>query len=76
MKAAKNLELEPKDCIVVEDALSGINAAYAAGIGKIVAIASLEPVEYYEKIPAVNQIIKDFHDFDGILAKLPAAIIQ
>ena len=40
--AAKNIGLAPKDCIVVEDAISGIDSAYAAKIGKIIAIASVE----------------------------------
>jgi beta-phosphoglucomutase-like phosphatase (HAD superfamily) len=65
--AARNLGLKPEECIVIEDAVSGIEAARAAGIGKIVAIASMEPVELYEKISAVNLIIKDFKDFDKIL---------
>ena len=67
--AASNLGLRPEECIVVEDAVSGIEAANAAGAGKIVAIASMEPVELYKQIPAVDMIIKDFSDFDGILAK-------
>ena len=38
VKAAEFLEVEPKDCMVVEDAYAGIDAAkdggmYAAGIG-------------------------------------------
>ncbi|MBR6098773.1 HAD family phosphatase [bacterium] len=67
--AAKKLNLPPEECVVVEDAVSGIESAHAAGIGKIVAIASMEPVELYKKMPAVNTIIKDFHDFDKILSK-------
>ena len=67
--AASNLGLSPDACIVVEDAVSGIEAAYAAGAGKIVAIASMEPIELYKQMPAVDMIIKDFSDFDGILAK-------
>ena len=67
LKAANKLGLEPKDCIVVEDAISGINAAYAAGIGKIIAIASLESPDIYKELPYVNQIIKDFSNFDEIL---------
>ncbi len=66
--AAKNLGLKPEECIVVEDAVSGIESARAAGVGKIVAIASMEPIELYEKIPAVNLIIKDYKDFDKILS--------
>ena len=34
--AAKNLNLAPQDCIVVEDAISGINSARDAKIGKII----------------------------------------
>lgn len=65
--AAKNLGLSPKDCIVVEDAVSGIDSAKAAGIGKIIAICSEESPELYEKIPAVTGIIKSFRDFDRSL---------
>lgn len=62
--AAQNLELDPKDCIVVEDAVSGINAAENAGIGKIIAMASMEPVELYENMPSVGEIITDFNQLD------------
>lgn len=58
--AAQNLGLEPKDCIVVEDAVSGINSAKNAGIGKIIAIASMEPVELYQNMSCVDEVITDF----------------
>lgn len=74
--AAKKLELSPTDCIVVEDAISGIEAARAAGIGKIIAIASMEPIELYKSIPAVTQIITDYHDFESILSRQAEAIIR
>jgi beta-phosphoglucomutase-like phosphatase (HAD superfamily) len=64
LKAAQKLNLNPKDCIVVEDAISGIEAARAANIGKIIAIASMESVELYKNIPAVSQIIKNFNEID------------
>lgn len=64
LKAAKMLNLDTKDCIVVEDALSGIEAARAANIGKIIAIASMESFDVYKKIPAVSEIIKDFTQID------------
>ena len=62
--AAKNLGLKTEECIVVEDALSGIESARAAGIGKIIAICSEEPPELYKTIPAVGGIIKNFDEFD------------
>lgn len=64
IKAAKVLKLKPEECIVVEDALSGIEAASNAGIGKIIAIASLDSAELYKNIPSVSQIIKNFNEID------------
>ena len=62
--AAEKINLAPKDCIVVEDAIAGINAAKSAGIGKIIAIASLEPIEFYQNMQGVSQIIKNFDEID------------
>lgn len=62
--AAKNINLEPKDCVVVEDALSGINSAKNAGIGMIIAIASVEPDEFYQNMPGIYQIIHGFDEID------------
>ena len=62
--AAKNLGLIPQECIVIEDALSGIEAAKRANIGKIIAIASREPKEFYKNVPGVSQIITDFDQID------------
>lgn len=60
IKASKMLNLEPKDCIVVEDALSGLEAGYRAGAGMIIAMASMESDELYKKIPYVDRVIHDF----------------
>ena len=67
--AAEKINLKPQDCIVIEDAIAGIKSAQSAGIGKIIAIASLEPIEYYKKIDAVDDIIKDFYGFNRNLLK-------
>ena len=63
LKAAQNIGLDPKDCIVVEDALSGIKAAENAGIGKIIAIASMESKDLYN-LPCVSEIITNYKDFN------------
>lgn len=72
--AAEKLGLKPQECVVVEDAVSGIEAARAAGIGKIVAVASMESPDLYKDIPAVSLIIKDFKDFRAILEVEKAAV--
>ncbi len=67
--AAKNLGLKPQDCVVIEDALSGIESARSAGIGKIIAICSEEPPELYKPLSCVSSIINDFDDIDRNIFK-------
>ena len=74
MIAAEKIGLNPSDCVVIEDAIAGIKSAQSAGIGKIIAIASLEPVEFYEKIDCVEQIIKNFDEFDRKILEVPQGI--
>ena len=62
--AAEKLGLQPHECVVVEDALSGIEAARAAKIGKIIAIAAMEEKKIYEDIPCVSQIITNFNQIN------------
>lgn len=68
--AAEKIGIEPKDCVVIEDAIAGINSAKAAGIGKIIAIASLEPLSFYQNMTGLSQIIKNFDEFDRSIFKL------
>lgn len=65
--AADKINLAPKDCVVFEDALSGINAAHSAGIGKIIGVASKEPVEFYKSIDCVSDVITDFNGIEKLL---------
>lgn len=69
--AAEKLGLNPKDCVVVEDAIAGIKSAQSAGIGKIIAIASLEPEVFYKKIECVDTIIKNFNELDRTIFDCP-----
>lgn len=43
LKAAEVMEVEPKDCLVLEDSIAGIQAAHAAGIPAIV-IPDMVPI--------------------------------
>ena len=72
--AAEKINLNPTDCVVVEDAIAGIKSAEGAGIGKIIAIASLEPIEFYKNIDAVDSIIKNFDEFDRKILEIPIKI--
>lgn len=57
-KACKELNLDPKDCIVIEDAISGIEAAKAAGT---IAVAISSATESELADYRLNSI-KDFKD--------------
>ena len=48
--AAKELGLDPKNCIIFEDALSGINAAISSGAKYVVAIPDRRQREDVEKV--------------------------
>lgn len=62
LEALENLGLEAKDVLVFEDSYSGITAANAAGIGRVIAIN--ENPETFKHKDKVYQVIKDFNEFD------------
>lgn len=65
--AAKNIGLNPKDCVVIEDSLAGLESAYNAKIGHIIAIATLENDSFYANIPFVKRIIHNYKDISSFL---------
>lgn len=65
--AAKKINVAPKDCAVFEDAISGIRSAQAAGVEKIIAVASKEPVNFYKSIDCVSDVIVDFCGVEKLL---------
>ena len=69
LRAAETLGLEPKNCIVFEDAVSGLRAAAAAGAGKVIAVAPEERREAFERMPEVYEVIPNFHEFDRLLLR-------
>lgn len=74
MIAADKIGLKPSNCVVVEDAIAGIKSAQGAGIGKVIAIASLEPVEFYQNMNGLDGIIMNFHEFDKSLLEIPSRV--
>ena len=67
--AAKAIGMEPENCIVFEDAVSGIQSACNAGIGKIIAIVPKEQESLFEQLPGVYDVISTFHQFDRFLLR-------
>lgn len=64
IKAAELLDRNPEDCIVFEDAVSGIQSANAAEIGKVIVMVSSDEMraEYENSTLEYNQIVEDFNE--------------
>jgi len=58
LQAARNLGLEPARCVVVEDSRSGIQAAYAAGIGHIIALGPTDTFVQMLRLPGVGGVVE------------------
>ena len=60
LDAAKNLGVDIKECMIVEDSISGIYSAYLAGCRNIVVIDSSSKAKEYEHLPGVIKVINNF----------------
>lgn len=67
LEAARRVGLDPQDCIVVEDSLTGFEAAKRAKAGKIIAIDRTQPPEVLAQRPEIDAVIHDFTDFERFL---------
>ena len=66
LHAAEAIHIPASECLVFEDAVSGIQSAYRAGIGQIIAIDySGTFSELLRKQPGVSGIIHSFDEFDS-----------
>ena len=61
IKAAKAIDIPTEECLIFEDAISGITSARKAGVGKIIAVSSANNYEALKKAEGVNEVIKDFY---------------
>ena len=57
--AAQNLGLKPDQCVVIEDSLAGIDAAYAAGIGHIIALGPLTRHQLLKEYEGVDEVVEN-----------------
>lgn len=63
IRAAKVLSTNPADCLVFEDALSGVLAAHNAGIGHIVAISESDGAAFYERAGGVDFAASSYREY-------------
>ncbi len=56
--AAEKLGLHPSQCVVVEDSVSGLQAARAAGIGHVIALGPASTHNRLRQFPDVNEVIE------------------
>lgn len=64
LKAAEMLSLPPSECVVIEDARSGIAAAHSAGIGRIIAIGPKDRWEELLLLEGVSQVVERLSDIN------------
>ena len=63
LKAAENISRQPSDCIVVEDSISGLQAAHLAGIGFVIGLGPLSEHNKLSASKGVDQVIKSLKEF-------------
>jgi len=63
LEAAKKIDQAPKDCLVVEDALLGVQAAHAANVKAVAVVTSTNPASFWQKETGIAFIMKDFTTF-------------
>jgi len=61
LKAADAIHVAPEDCVAIEDTISGIKAAQAAGMA-VIAIASTHRAE---ELTLANRVLRSFKDVDA-----------
>jgi HAD superfamily hydrolase (TIGR01509 family) len=67
LKAAATLGANPGDCLVFEDALSGVLAAHNAGIRHIVAISESDGAAFYMSVGGVDLAACNFLEYKRFL---------
>ena len=62
-QAARNLDLPSARCVVVEDSRSGLQAAYAAGIGQIIALGPAQTHPHLLQLRGVDRVVESLQQF-------------
>jgi HAD superfamily hydrolase (TIGR01509 family) len=59
LQAAENIGLSPENCVVVEDSVSGLQAARAAHVGHLVALGLVKKHPHLLQIEGVHRVIEN-----------------
>lgn len=71
IRAASKLKRSPSECVIFEDAASGVTSAYSAGSRSIIAVGSDERLSTLRQMPGVVLGIHDFTEIDlNLLSQL------
>lgn len=62
-QASKNIGVDIKDCLVLEDSISGITYAKECEVASIVAVNSDDYLQKYEQFDCLTKVISDFSEF-------------
>ncbi|MCM1157819.1 MAG: HAD family phosphatase [Bacteroidales bacterium] len=66
LRAMERLSAKPEDCVVFEDAVSGVTAAFGAGAGKIIGVYGDSSRKLLEESGMVDFCIRDFREGDKL----------
>ena len=65
-EGAKAIGVDIKDCIVIEDSISGIDFAHQCQVDSIIAIGPKEKHSFLKTLPGVKHVIRDYEDASWI----------
>lgn len=65
-EGAKAIGVDIKDCIVIEDSISGIDFAHQCQVDSIIAIGPKEKHSFLKTLPGVKHVISDYEDASWI----------
>lgn len=63
LQAAKNINIEPKNCLIFEDSIAGVKSAKLANIGRIITV---DPNLCIDEITALGGVYKTTNGFNNI----------
>lgn len=67
LRAMERLSVQPEDCVVFEDAVSGVLSAHAAGVSKIVGVYGDSSRKLLEETGVVDMFIEDFKEIKQLI---------